>query len=360
MSARVPLVVVVLACLAACEDREVALVTQENGNTVVAVDPAVPGSPIGTVQLASSSFDARRAVAVYGTATRGLVPDGDATVEVVDVGPTGLSLGPPIAMSFAPTRVATARRVAATPWAVVTGLGTDANDAIVGKVASINVVNGQERDVLDVAGSVMSVDVCADGSVVVVTTSPDELHAIALSSQGQLSSTSTTVLPGIPTAAACAPDSAGGAIGYQNGDLQSFSLGGTPMLIDTVSSRAKDEPDGSERVSTVRMAEDGTAVFAHSQTIRSDGTRTSYLERVGYTASTAALAGVRDWDVEVRFADSAAGLTLFASNEAGDRLFVPAIDDGELDVLDATTGARIQQIDLMVDDLAAIDIAGPP
>lgn len=190
--------------------------------------------------------------------------------------------------------------------------------------------------------------VCDDGSTVLVRqTYPARIRLFTLDRAGVLVDTGHALdLDSTPMWVACAPGAAAGAVMLPVGadaSVVSFRIDPTAGLTraDTAVSHAVASGAMGPINNSVAFAFDGSGLFLRSSSIIGDG-QDGWIERLSFDPATAMLGDTASYTSRAGVS-YVAGLHQIGVHPEGGRIYLPNAFTlgGRIDILDATTGARM-------------------
>ena len=260
------------------------------------------------------------------SSTLGYVTGFNYAVQVVDLGVAPPALLTSIPISNPGEDIA----VAPNGFLVVCDGGLSAPISVIDTAAGVEVSTFTSPDF-----HCTSVDVCADGSVL-VTSSVGTVRRLVIDGSGTLSDTGEVLtVQGVPNNVYCAPGSSSGMVVYSEpGAIHSFAIPG----LDMVETRTL---AGGNRGISGAFSPDGTRFY-----VRGSGTP-SFVEAFAVDAATGTFTSAGpELSIEVAEASSFYGIDQLAVHPSGDRLYVGsgAASPASVSIFDALSGAFIDEV----------------
>jgi YVTN family beta-propeller protein len=317
--------------LVACGSQKIAFVGSGSTDEVAAFNP--DGTIEGKATVPNVQ-EADRALLLQDDGEIGYVPGAPGTIHAVD-----LTSSPPALRGASATVSNVVDDMAQASPILIVSAGRDTTvggtDVL---VSSVFTGPMQEADALNLGqGSSASVDVCDDGSTVLVAVRGNRaVHKLTIDSRGRLTDTGLSLRPTRPPAdVQCAPGSqAGIVVGSVLGTAQTFTIGGL-NVVETVDLAA-----GSDEASTGHSADftsSGDAVFVVSSV--GDATGNGYVERMAFNPSTGAIGSTTERTI-APVTHTTQGIGLVGVGPDDQRVYVTEQINDRVLVLDATTLAQ--------------------
>jgi hypothetical protein len=193
-------------------------------------------------------------------------------------------------------------------------------------VSVIDTATRVEDETFDLGSDCTSVDVCADGSVLVTAFGPDQVRRLVLDANGQLADTGEALSIVDPVNVYCAPGGTTGIVLSRAGEMQSFSIPGLQTL--------DAEPLAGQPISGL-LDHRGDRALARSRGAATVVKASAYDRTMGQF-------GAQVFELQVTDARGFFGVEQMALEPTNERLYVPVL--GGVAIYEVGTGNLLNTI----------------